>query len=54
MKAAAAIEDGMGYMEPPRLYLPVRHCLGALLIGVGRAKEAEEASAFFRVSGFRR
>lgn len=31
----------MGYMEPPRLYQPVRQCLGAVLLRLGRAAEAE-------------
>ena len=37
-----AVEDGMGYMEPPRLYQPVRHCLGRLLLSDGRPAEAEQ------------
>ncbi len=28
LEEAAAIEDGMAYQEPPRLYQPIRHCLG--------------------------
>ena len=38
--AAVAMEDGMGYMEPPRLYRPVRQCLGALLLATARPAEA--------------
>ena len=37
-----AVEDGMGYMEPPRLYQPVRHCLGRVLLSAGRLTEAEQ------------
>lgn len=32
----------MGYMEPPRLYQPVRHCLGAVLLALGRGAESEK------------
>ena len=35
-----ATEDGMGYMEPPRLYRPVRQCLGVLLMATSRPAEA--------------
>ncbi len=28
LEAAKAAEDGMSYMEPPRLWQPIRHCLG--------------------------
>ncbi len=28
LEEAKGIEDGMSYMEPPRLYQPIRHCLG--------------------------
>jgi tetratricopeptide (TPR) repeat protein len=40
---AAALEDGMPYMEPPYWYYPVRQSLGAALLQAGRAKEAAEA-----------
>ncbi len=39
------IEDGMGYMEPPRLYQPVRHCLGRMLLSDGRLAEAAQVRA---------
>jgi tetratricopeptide (TPR) repeat protein len=41
--AAAEIEDGMLYIEPPAWYYPIRHSLGAVLLKAGRAKEAESA-----------
>ena len=34
LEAAKEIEDGMSYMEPPRLYQPIRHCLGYVLSNV--------------------
>jgi tetratricopeptide (TPR) repeat protein len=46
-KQAAALEDGMPYMEPPYWYYPVRQSLGAALLRAGRAEEAAEA---FRAS----
>jgi tetratricopeptide (TPR) repeat protein len=46
-KQAAALEDGMPYMEPPYWYYPVRQSLGAALLKAGRADEAAEA---FRAS----
>lgn len=42
LRAAAAIEDGLRYMEPPDWMHPVRHALGAVLIEAGRAAEAEQ------------
>jgi tetratricopeptide (TPR) repeat protein len=42
-RAAAALEDGMAYNEPPIWYYPVRHSLGKALLAAGRAKEAEQA-----------
>ena len=44
---AAALQDGMPYMEPPYWYYPVRQSLGAALLEAGRAEEAAEA---FRAS----
>jgi tetratricopeptide (TPR) repeat protein len=41
LKAAAAIEDRLIYMEPPEWAVPVRHVLGAMLVESGRAAEAE-------------
>jgi tetratricopeptide (TPR) repeat protein len=42
-KAAIAIEDAGLYFEPPTWYYPIRHSLGAVLLGLGRADEAEAA-----------
>jgi tetratricopeptide (TPR) repeat protein len=41
LRAAAAIEDGLAYGEPPDWTVPVRHDLGAALLAAGRATEAE-------------
>ena len=38
---AVEIQDGLPYMEPPYWYYPVRQSLGAALLGVGQAEEAE-------------
>jgi len=46
-KQAAALEDGMPYMEPPFWYYPVHQSLGAALLKAGRA---EEAAAAFQAS----
>jgi tetratricopeptide (TPR) repeat protein len=40
---AVAIEDGLGYMEPPTWYYPVRHSLGRALLEAKRPAEAERA-----------
>ena len=40
---AAALEDGLGYMEPPTWYYPIRHSLGKALLSAGRARDAEQA-----------
>jgi tetratricopeptide (TPR) repeat protein len=40
---AAAMEDGLLYMEPPEWSIPVRHDLGAVLLAAERPAEAEEA-----------
>jgi tetratricopeptide (TPR) repeat protein len=40
---AAALEDGLTYMEPPDWPIPVRQLQGAALLELGRAKEAEAA-----------
>jgi tetratricopeptide (TPR) repeat protein len=42
-KAAIAIEDAGLYFEPPTWYYPIRHSLGAVLLRLGRADEAEAA-----------
>jgi tetratricopeptide (TPR) repeat protein len=38
---AAAIQDGLPYMEPPYWYYPVRQSLGAVLLQGGKPAEAE-------------
>ena len=40
-RTAMQIEDGLSYMEPPYWHYPIRHSLGAALLGAGRADEAE-------------
>lgn len=39
---AAALEDGLSYMEPPTWYQPVRHSLGKALLAAGNAQAAEQ------------
>ena len=39
--AGMAIEDSLGYMEPPTWYYPTRQSLGRALLEAGRAKDAE-------------
>ena len=41
LRAAAALEDGLSYMEPPYWHMPVRHMLGATLLEAGQSAEAE-------------
>jgi tetratricopeptide (TPR) repeat protein len=41
LRAAAELEDGLAYTEPPYWHRPVRHALGAVLLEAGRAAEAE-------------
>jgi tetratricopeptide (TPR) repeat protein len=41
LRQAVRAEDGLVYDEPPDWILPVRHALGATLLNMGRAKEAE-------------
>ncbi|MGF1615996.1 MAG: hypothetical protein ACFCVA_19370 [Gammaproteobacteria bacterium] len=41
LEAAVAIEDQLAYMEPPFWYYPVRQTLGAVLLQMGLAREAE-------------
>jgi tetratricopeptide (TPR) repeat protein len=38
---AIAIQDRLGYVEPPSWYYPIRHNLGAALLQLGRAADAE-------------
>ena len=44
-QAAAAIEQGIPYMEPPYWYYPVSQSLGAALFQAGRLQEARDAFA---------
>ena len=39
--AAARLEDGLTYNEPPTWYYPIRHSLGQALIAADQFKEAE-------------
>mmetsp|Transcript_9819 Transcript_9819/g.29541 ORF Transcript_9819/g.29541 Transcript_9819/m.29541 type:complete len:672 (+) Transcript_9819:193-2208(+) len=41
LRGAVAVEGGMSYFEPPRLFQPPRQCLGALLLEAARPAEAE-------------
>lgn len=41
LRRAVAMEESLRYDEPPGWMQPVRHALGALLLGDGRAAEAE-------------
>jgi tetratricopeptide (TPR) repeat protein len=43
LRAAAAIQDVLAYMEPPYWYYPVRQTLGAVLLAAGRPAEAAQA-----------
>jgi tetratricopeptide (TPR) repeat protein len=43
LRAAAALQDGFGYMEPPWWYYPVRQTLGAVLLAAGEPEQAAEA-----------
>ncbi|KAK9789960.1 hypothetical protein WJX73_005679 [Symbiochloris irregularis] len=42
LRDAVAIEDVLGYMEPPRQYQPVRHCLGYVQSLAGNHTAAEQ------------
>lgn len=43
LRAAVAVEDAMGYMEPERQFAPVRLCLGAVLLHAGKPGDALQA-----------
>lgn len=43
VRGAIALEDRIGYMEPPYWYYPLRQTLGAVLLAQGRAGEAAAA-----------
>ena len=42
-EAAAEIEDGLIYEEPPLWYYPIRHSLGRALLEADRPGDAERA-----------
>jgi tetratricopeptide (TPR) repeat protein len=42
LREGIALEDNLVYDEPPGWMQPVRHALGALLLGIDRAEEAEQ------------
>jgi len=42
LREGVRLEDELVYDEPPGWMQPIRHALGALLLGAGRAAEAEE------------
>jgi tetratricopeptide (TPR) repeat protein len=42
LRAAARLEDGLAYTEPPYWHRPVRHRLGDVLMEAGRFREAME------------
>ncbi len=44
LRQAFAIEEGLGYMEPPRQYQPTKHCLGYVLMRAGKNQTAAEVS----------
>lgn len=44
LRAAVEIEANFAYMEPPRVYQPVRQCLGYVLLHNGQLDEAIQAS----------
>jgi hypothetical protein len=48
MQDAISMEDGLGYMEPPRLAAPVRPCLGWVRLRQGHWQSAR--STFQQVS----
>ncbi len=41
MRSGVALQDSLRYAEPPSFHYPVRQSLGAVLLGAGRAREAE-------------
>jgi predicted Zn-dependent protease len=43
LRAAIAVEDSLHYDEPPTFPWSIRPRLGAVLMGMGRAKDAEDA-----------
>lgn len=42
LELAVAAEEGMGYQEPPRVYQPVRQCLGYILLLRGNWAQADK------------
>ena len=50
LEEAKGVEDGMAYNEPPRLYQPIRHCLGYVLSNVtGEHSQAEQVRPMLRI-----
>ena len=43
LEKSAAVEDTLGYGEPPQWLQPVRHTLGAVYLMSGRYEDAERA-----------
>lgn len=43
LRAAAMIQDGLPYMDPPYWYYPVRQTLAAVQLAAGRPAEAADA-----------
>jgi tetratricopeptide (TPR) repeat protein len=41
-RAAAVLEDGLAYTEPPTWYYPIRHSLGKALLAANRPQEAQQ------------
>lgn len=50
LRLAYAIEEGMGYMEPPRQYQPTKHCLGYVLMRAGQNQTAAEVLTSCKLS----
>eukprot|EP00884_Botryococcus_braunii_P017799 jgi/Botrbrau1/4702/Bobra.0218s0023.1 len=52
MRGAVALEDSMGYFEPPRLYQPMRQCLAYLLLSVLDNPADAEAEYLLDLKGY--
>ena len=50
LKEAVILEDRFLYMEPPRVYQPVRQCLGYVLLQSGSLQQAEAVRSSWRSS----
>ena len=42
---AQEVDDAMNYVEPPRLYQPVRHCLAAVQLRLAQPAQAEQVGS---------